>query len=377
METRSYHIVRKQTIVYSIPLLLACVFCLMLCGSVLALGSDVDTAAGSSPLLSTRAFIPTNEGYNDNNVLRRLEQNSRDSGDSGDENRYYNNEYNNDENGDNDDDGNLFSRFGDRVMSDMSTMWDTAPSEWVVEYWEVFAGLAIFAFFLLTLHCCMAYDICCGHSDNKLREPLAGGRPAMTALQRQQKLLEKETAIDPQSSRDGKTSSPEPILSSSSKYQPPTAAGPNSLAPREDSEMDGIIKDETASPTPQSAENSSSGTPTSSSMKWKHVQRLVQETTTVWMEFLGFSSPYESEYERQTVLRRRKKRRPGTHSSARSSLTDDGASTTSTYMSSVFRDGTGEKIKPNNNQEQIDGNYVDADDVEKQDVPSPRRAQLV
>lgn len=321
-------------------------------------GSNVDVVDDSSHSLLTTTRIPTTYGINNNN-LRELEQNSRDSGD---ENRYYNNQYNNDENGDNDDDGNVLTRFGDRVMSDMSTMWDTAPSEWVTEYWEVFAGLAALGFFLLSLHCCMAYDLCCGHNDGKLGEAHSGGRPVMTAQQNQQKLTEKDTINAQQSNTDMK-----------SLYQPPNALDPRSIASREDEENDGIMKEEAALPTSQLVEKTGTpaSTPTSYSTKTKQIKRLVQETVTVWSEFLGLSSPYDSDYHRQALLRRRKRRSTAAQLAVRSSTTDDGTSTASTHMSSVLRDDKNDKY--DNNQEQSHSNYVDVDEV----VPSSQRSQLV
>ena len=117
--------------------------------------------------------------------------NSRDSRDGY---NYYDNGYNNNNNNgdDGDNDGNVLTRFADRVGYDMSDMWQTAPNTWATEYWEVFVVVAVIAFVLLGLHCCMAYDMCCGSNDDADRSAVAGARLAMTHEQMEERRLQKE-----------------------------------------------------------------------------------------------------------------------------------------------------------------------------------------
>jgi hypothetical protein len=112
--------------------------------------------------------------YNNNNNNNR--DGSQDEG-------YYNNDYGSD------DDGNFITRLANRVGADMAEMWQSAPSDWGAEYWEVFASLGLLAFFLLALHCCMAYDMCCSTEYANAR---AGGREQMTQEQLQQRQQEQE-----------------------------------------------------------------------------------------------------------------------------------------------------------------------------------------
>lgn len=119
--------------------------------------------------------------------------NNDNSRDSRDGYNYYDNENNNSNNGnDGDNDGNVLTRFADRVGYDMSDMWQTAPNTWAAEYWEVFVAVAGIAFVLLGLHCCMAYDMCCGSNDDADRCAVAGARLAMTHEQMEERRLQKE-----------------------------------------------------------------------------------------------------------------------------------------------------------------------------------------
>jgi hypothetical protein len=107
------------------------------------------------------------------------QDNNNNNNNNGQDEGYYNNDYDN-----NDDDGNFITRLANRVAADMAAMWQSAPSDWGMEYWEVFCFLALFVFFLLALHCCMAYDMCCSAEYAKAR---AGGRAQLTQEQLQQR----------------------------------------------------------------------------------------------------------------------------------------------------------------------------------------------
>ena len=99
-----------------------------------------------------------------------------DSGDSGDNNSQDNNNNNNSgDNGDTDDD-NVWTRIGNDTLD----MWNTAPSEWITEYWEVFTVVALVASFLLCCHLYMVCDSCCFGNSNSKGEVLAGSRTTMT-----------------------------------------------------------------------------------------------------------------------------------------------------------------------------------------------------
>jgi hypothetical protein len=111
-------------------------------------------------------------------VLADSQDNNNDNRDGSQDEGYYNNDY------ESDDDGNFITRLANRVGADMADMWQSAPSDWGAEYWEVFASLGLLAFFLLALHCCMAYDMCCSTEYANAR---AGGREQMTQEQLQQR----------------------------------------------------------------------------------------------------------------------------------------------------------------------------------------------
>ena len=103
-------------------------------------------------------------------------------GEGGSQDRGYYNNYDNNDQNDNDN-GNFFSRAADRLASDMSSMWTSAPNEWVLEYWEVFVVIAGVAFFLLALHCCIVYDMCCARDASSSERAHAGGRLPLTTEQ--------------------------------------------------------------------------------------------------------------------------------------------------------------------------------------------------
>ena len=54
-----------------------------------------------------------------------------------------------------DDDGNFATRAAGRVEQDLEQMWETSPSSWTEEYWEVFAAAASAVFLLLLCHCAL------------------------------------------------------------------------------------------------------------------------------------------------------------------------------------------------------------------------------
>ena len=42
---------------------------------------------------------------------------------------------------------------GERIEGDFESMWQTSPSEWIVEYWEVFAATVFIIFFVICCCC--------------------------------------------------------------------------------------------------------------------------------------------------------------------------------------------------------------------------------
>lgn len=118
------------------------------------------------------------------------QDNNNNSRDDSQDQDYYNNNYNED----NDGNGNVFSRFADRMSTDVSSMWQSAPNEWVAEYWEVFVVLAILTFVLLALHCCIAYDMCCGTGMADYEKAKAGGRVPLTReqLEERKRIMQQE-----------------------------------------------------------------------------------------------------------------------------------------------------------------------------------------
>jgi len=95
-------------------------------------------------------------------------------------------EYNDDAN------SNVFNDFSNRIDSDVNAMWNSSPSEWILEYWEVFAGIMAVGFLIAFLLCCILCIIpCCMDGGGSNQKPLVVATQEEVDEKRR-KLLENE-----------------------------------------------------------------------------------------------------------------------------------------------------------------------------------------
>lgn len=207
-------------------------------------------------------------------------------------------------------------QFEDRLDEDLVSMWETAPSAWIGEYWEVFVAFLSIGLILMACYCMLCCSCCCGGStgrrvvDTDEYQSYEGqtrqnfqGEPTTQFVAMEEYKTKEETQI-PQSPKKSRT---EEIQ----KVQPGPVAHVLSML-----SSDGTGGGETSllSEDDTTARYDSKPKGTTKESKKKTGSNMLMEVVDVWSEFLvhqfdrvGKSSPHrrkrESDYRRDASQR--------------------------------------------------------------------------
>ena len=202
---------------------------------------------------------------------------------------------------------------GDRVDEDLATMWETAPSQWIAEYWEVLAVFLGLVFIIALCYCMLCCSCCCG------------GDPASRRV-----MDTDEYKSYQQQSKDRYTSQEPTSMfvamndNSPKQDQPTTQTTPSKAEEIQKIEKSASLTRTTTGATGASQsllsdnETTQDGTKTASTSK--RGSSMLMEVVDVWSEFLvhqfdrvGRSSPHrrkrEADYRREPSSRRETIRR--------------------------------------------------------------------
>jgi len=185
-----------------------------------------------------------------------------------------------DENNDNNnDDGNFLTQATSRIEQDLVDMWDSSPSSWGDEYWEIFVTAIAIVFAVLLCH----FIICCtpcfndGSGDARGATP-HGVRTATTAelTDKEKKRLLEEPILDP-------TKAPRTSTTATSTTTTTPVGSPTSAATDDTSyNPDGLMAVKS---------NETTTLPSNTGKRRRRNNTLWSEVVSVWSEFMqyGFS----------------------------------------------------------------------------------------
>jgi len=189
------------------------------------------------------------------------------SGDSQDENNNYN--YNNN------DDGNFVTQATSRIEQDLVDMWDSSPSSWGDEYWEIFVTAMAIIFAVLLCHCIICCTPCCNDGGDARGATPHGVRTATAAelTDKEKKRLLEEPILDPKKAPRTTTTPAQ-----TTRMGSPTSAATDNTS---NNNPDGLM----------SLKSNETTTLPSNTDKRRRRNTLWSEVVSVWSEFMqyGFS----------------------------------------------------------------------------------------
>ncbi|KAL3918648.1 MAG: hypothetical protein SGILL_004136 [Bacillariaceae sp.] len=123
-------------------------------------------------------------------------------------------------------DANFINNFMFRVDGDLYNMWNSSPSEWITEYWEVLAVFGVLFFLVGVLlcyvfcivPCCSTYDSTQGR-EGDMGDPHAGGRVVGTESEMEKHLENKKRRLFGR--RKKTTASDEDTVTDAEDYEAP------------------------------------------------------------------------------------------------------------------------------------------------------------
>lgn len=182
----------------------------------------------------------------------------------------------------------LLNEFNERIESDVSGMWDSAPSAWELEYWEVFGivVLIVFGILLFFVFCCCC---CTGNNGNQNGGDVHAG--------------DRRVATHSELAEYRKHQLQEPILETTASSIDPTDEYSPAITATTSTQEDGILKSTTSTST-TIPKKRNVGFFNKTAFVWK-------ETISVWGEFLGCSTADEekdSYYKEYKTMKKKSKR---------------------------------------------------------------------